>query len=113
PAIVMDDDVDVIRVIESRRAAIEGGVVEPPFRRSELPDQLRKLAPVFFVAGTAALRGEIELVPPLVLGRWRQRQSAGFLATDQVTAHGDHGLAALRPKRREDVGVARSPIEAG
>src|SRR5262249_28759296 len=113
PTVIVNDDVDVIRVVEGRRAAIEGGAIEPPLGRSELPDQLRKLTSVFFVAGTAALSGEIELVPPLVLGRRRQRESAGFLVTDQVTAHRDHGVAALRPKRCEDVGVACSPIEAG
>jgi hypothetical protein len=41
----------VIRIVERRRAAIERGVVEIPFRRGELPDQLGKVAPVFVVAG--------------------------------------------------------------
>src|SRR5215471_16711504 len=102
----------MIRVVKGRRTAIKGGVIEPPLGRSELPNQLRKLAPVFFIAGAAAFSGEIELVPPLELGRWRQRQSSGFLVTDQVSAHRDHGLAALRPKRREDIGGPSSPIEA-
>jgi hypothetical protein len=37
----MDRDVDVIRIVEGRGAAIEGGVIEVPFRRRELPDELR------------------------------------------------------------------------
>src|SRR5439155_11353405 len=39
------------------------------------------------------------------------RHPAGFLAADQVTAHGDRGLAALGPERRHDVDRPRSPIE--
>ena len=113
PAVVVDDDGDVIRIVEGRRAAIERGVVEVPLRRSELPDELRKIVPVFLVAGPAALGGEIELVPPFELGLRRQRHLAGFLAADQIAAHGDHGLAALRPERRDDVGGPRAPIAAG
>src|SRR6202140_1835600 len=67
--------------------------------------------PVFVVAGAAAFGGEIKLVPPLKLGLWRQRHLAGFLAADQITAHGDHGLAALWPEHRGDVGGPRSPIK--
>src|SRR5262249_42230823 len=36
-----------------------------------------------------------------------------FLIADQVTAHGNQGFRALRPKHREDSGIPRSPIEAG
>ena len=113
PAVIVDHDGDVIRIVESRRAAIERGVVEVPLRRSELPDQLRKVVPVFVVAGAAAFGGEIKLVPPLQLGLRRQRHLAGFLAADQIAAHRHHGLAALRPKRGDDVGRPRAPIEAG
>ena len=74
---------------------------------------LAKVVPVFLVAGAAALGGEIKLVPPFELGLRRQRHLAGFLAADQIAAHGDHGLAALRPKRRDDVGGPRAPVEAG
>ena len=35
PAIIVDHDGDVIRIVEGRRAAIERGVVEIPLRRSE------------------------------------------------------------------------------
>ena len=65
PAVVVDHDRDMVRIVERRGAAIERRVVEVPFRRGELPDQLGEIAPVFLVAGTAALGGEIELVPPL------------------------------------------------
>src|SRR5215813_2875394 len=60
PSIIVDDDVDVIRIVEGRRAAIESGVVEGTLRRSGLPDQLRELTPILFVAGAAAIRGKIE-----------------------------------------------------
>ena len=60
PAVIVDHDGDVIRVVEGRRAAIERGIVEVPLRRSELPDQLRKIVPVFVVAGPAAFGGEID-----------------------------------------------------
>ena len=33
PAVVVDDDVDMVGVVERCGAAVEGGVVEPPFRR--------------------------------------------------------------------------------
>ena len=59
PAVIMDHDGDMIRIVERCRGAIEGGIVEIPFRRSELPDQFCKIVPVFFVAGAAAFRGEI------------------------------------------------------
>ena len=74
PAIVVDDDIDVIGVVERRGAAIERRVVEAPFRRRGLPDQLRELVPVLLVAGAAALRREVELIPPLQLGLRRQRR---------------------------------------
>src|SRR5262245_50073303 len=67
PAVVMDRDSDVIRIVEGRRAAIECGVVEVPLRRSGLPDQLGKVVPVFLIADPAAFGGEIVLVPPLEL----------------------------------------------
>src|SRR4051812_44059539 len=44
PAVVVDGDGDVVRVVERRRAALEGGVVELPLRRSDLPDELGELA---------------------------------------------------------------------
>src|SRR6185369_4904607 len=113
PSIIVNDDVDMIRIVERRRAAIEGRVVERPLRRGELPDQLRELAPILFVAGATTIGGKIELVPPFVLGLRRQWHFAGFLIADQVAAHGDHRLGALWPERCKDVGRSRSPIKAG
>ena len=89
PAVVVDHDRDVIRVVEGRRAAIERGVVEVPLRRRGSPDELREVAPVLVVTGPAALGGEVVLVPPLELGLGRQRHLAGLLAADQVAADRD------------------------
>ena len=111
----MDHDGDVVRVVEGRRAAIERGVVEVPFGRGLPPDELRKVAPVLVVADQAALGGEIELIPPLELGR-RLRQgrlAAYFLAADQIAADRDQRLAALGPKRGDNIGRASAPIETG
>src|SRR5438270_10829519 len=113
PAIIMDHDADMIRIVEGRGAALEGGLVEVPVWRSDLPNELGKVVPVFLVAGPAAFRGKIILVPPFELSLWRQRHLAGLLAADQITAHGDDRLAAFRPERRDDVGRARAPIKTG
>ena len=72
-----------------------------------------EVVPVFIVAGAAAFGGEVILVPPLQLGVRRQRHLAGLLVADQIAAHGHHGLAALGPKRGDDVGRTRTPIETG
>ena len=110
PAVIVDHDGNMIRIFKSSRAAIECGIVKVPFRRSELPDELRKIVPIFFVAGAAAFGSKIILIPPLKFSAWRQWHSARRLAADQITTHGDHGLAALRPERGDDVGRPRSPI---
>jgi hypothetical protein len=55
PAVIVDHDADMIRVVEGRGAAREGGLVEVPFRRSDLPDELCKVAPVSLVAGPASI----------------------------------------------------------
>ena len=46
PAIVVDDDVDVVRIVEGLRAAVERRVVEFPFRRGDLPDELGEILPI-------------------------------------------------------------------
>ena len=92
PAVIMDHDGDVIRVVEGRCRAFEGGVVKIPFRRRELPNQLRELTPVFIVSGAAALRRKIILVPPLKLVLWRQGYLAGLLVADEITADGNKAL---------------------
>jgi hypothetical protein len=43
----------------------------------------------------------------------RQRQFVTFKVIDQIAIHRDHGLAALRPERPDDVGRPRSPIITG
>src|SRR5450432_315843 len=58
PAVVVDDDGTVVRIVERRGAAIERGVVEVPFGRCDLPDQLGKIVPVFVVASAAAFNGK-------------------------------------------------------
>src|SRR5207253_9066882 len=85
PAIVVDDDGNMIGVIKRRRAAIEGGVIEIPLRRRDLPDELREILPISFVPGAAALCCKIVLIPPLKLGVRRQRGLAGCLTADQIT----------------------------
>ena len=65
PAVIMDHDGDVVRVVERRRSAIERGIVEIPFRRCDLPDELPEIVPIFVVAEHAAFSGKIILIPPL------------------------------------------------
>src|SRR6202008_205249 len=91
--------------------ALERDVVEVPLRGRNLPNELREVVPVSVVAGPAALRGKVVLVPPFELRLWRQRHLAGFLTADQITAHGDERRAALRPERRDDVSRPRAPIK--
>ncbi len=113
PAVVVNHDADVIRIVEGRGTAIERGVLELPFGRRDLPDELRKGVPVLVVADAAALSGEIELIPSLELGCRGQRHLARFLAADQVAAHGHHGLDSRRPERRDNIGGPRPPITPG
>src|SRR5215218_7956577 len=89
PAVIMDHDANMIRVVEGRCAAIERGIIEVPLRRSGLPNELSKIVPVCVVTSPAAFRGEIILVPPFELSLWRQRHHVGFRAADQITTHGD------------------------
>ena len=65
PPVIVDHDADMVRIFKRRCATIECGVIEIPFRRSDLPNDLRKLTPVFVVARPAPFRGEVKLVPPL------------------------------------------------
>ena len=56
PPVIMNHDGDVVRVVERRRGAIECGVIEGPFGRRELPNELGEIVPVFVVAEAAAFR---------------------------------------------------------
>ena len=67
PAVIVDDDRDMVRIVESCRRAGERRVVERPLRRAQLPDQPRKCVPVLLIAKPSAFGGEIELIPPLQL----------------------------------------------
>src|SRR5262245_8807104 len=71
PAVIVDDDTDMIRVIKGGSAALERRIVEAPFRRCELPDELVEIMPVFFVAGATTFRRKVKLVPPFELSLWR------------------------------------------
>ena len=113
PAVVVDHDVDVVRVVERRRGAVEGGVVDVPLRRGDPPDQPGELARVAPVAEPAPLGREVEQVPPAELGLRRQRLLVDLDAPDQVAAHRDQGRAALGPERGHDRGGPRSPVEPG
>ena len=105
---IVDHDGDVIWIVEGGRTTIKCRIIEVPPRRGDLPNELRKVVPIFLVAGAAAFCRKIILIPPLQLSLWRQRQLAGFPAADQITANGDESLAALRPERRDDVGGPRT-----
>jgi hypothetical protein len=60
---------------EGRGGPLKGGVVECPFRRSRLPDQLGEIVPVLLVAPRAAFGIEVIMIPLLVFGVRRQRHS--------------------------------------
>src|ERR1700719_3121011 len=64
PAVIVDHDFDVVRIIESLCATLVRRIVEMPLRRSLLPDELRKIVAVLAVTCAAAIRGKIKLIPP-------------------------------------------------
>ena len=96
-AVIMDGDADMIWIVERLRAAGKGSVFKFPLRRGCLPDEFGEVPAVSCIAGPATARSEIELVPPCVLGRGRQRRLAGFLVADEIAADGNQRLAPLRP----------------
>src|ERR1700733_9301617 len=102
----------MVGVFERLRAAVEGRVIELPLRRGELPDQLREVVPVFLITLLAALGREIELVPPLQLGRRWQRQLAGLLTREQIAADRDHGFASPGKSSCDDIRGPRTPADA-
>src|SRR4051794_16232939 len=103
----------MIRIVERRSGAIKCSIVKVPLWRSQLPDEFRKIVPVFLVPFPSAIGGKVKLVPPLQLSLRRQWHLARRLTANQITAHGNQRLAALRPKRSDNVSGARSPSEAG
>src|ERR1700722_7356747 len=78
-----------------------------------MPDEFVEIVPILVVASLAVFRGEIILVPPLVFDLWRQRDLAGCLSADQITAHRNDSLAAFWPEHGDVIRGPRSPIEAG
>jgi len=86
-AIIVNHYGYVIRIVEGCGGPIECGIVEVSLGRSNLPDELGEVVPVFVVAGTSALGGEVELIPPLELNHWRQRRFIALRTADQITAH--------------------------
>src|SRR6202790_1939857 len=82
-----------------------------PFRLRRLPNELCEIMAVLVVAEPAALRGEIELVPPCQFGLRRQRLLFGLDAADQIAADGNERLAALGPEGGHDVSRARAPVK--
>ena len=73
PAIIVDHDGDVIRIVEGRGAAIERRVVELPFGRGDLPDQLGE-----FAAGICRSRPG--------RARWRNRTGTTIAARPPAAA---------------------------
>src|SRR5580692_11629774 len=71
-----------------------------------MPDEFVEIVPILVVASLAVFRGEIILVPPLVFDLWRQRDLAGCLSADQITAHRNDSLAAFWPEHGD---VIRAP----
>src|SRR5258708_25629335 len=113
PAVIVNHDFDMIRIVEGRCTAIKRGIIEVPFWRSELPDELREIMPVFLIPFQAAFRGKVKLVPPLELILWWPRRLPRFLVADQITTHRNERLAAFGPECRHAVGRPCSPLKAG
>src|SRR5262249_9168734 len=75
-----------------RSAAIEGGVVECPFRGRDLPDELRKLVAVFFATGATTVGGEGKPIRPFEYGlRWRWYLPP-FLAVHHIATNRHHRI---------------------
>ena len=68
PAIIVNNDADVIGVIKGPRAAFECGIAEIPFWGRQFPNEFVEISPVFVIALAAALGREIELVPSFEFG---------------------------------------------
>ncbi len=64
PTVIVNHDLSMIRILEGSCAAIERGIVEVPFWRSELPNELGKIVSIFFIAGLAAFGRKVILIPP-------------------------------------------------
>ena len=63
PTIIVNHDVDVIRIIKGGCASFERGIVKVPLRRCDFPYQLRKVMPVLVVTEPPTLGGKTN--PPI------------------------------------------------
>jgi hypothetical protein len=101
PAVVMDHDADVIRMVEGRRGTLERGRIDGPPRRGEPPDALGELVPVVLVqgAGLDLLQGAEGRVRP----RFDRGQTAGVASRDCAFA------APIRPSRAAAIVMAAVP----
>ena len=91
----------LIRIVESRGAALESGVVEVPFRRSELPNELGKIAPVLASAG-------YRVIVPFIRGYGTTR----FLS-DGAVRNGQPSAIAVDTVALMDALKIEKPILAG
>jgi hypothetical protein len=121
PAVVMDHDDDMIRIVEGRCRAVEGCVIEVPLGRSDLPDELRKFIAVLFIARTAAFSGEVELIPPreLCLGRLDScvdsncSISSLLFLNDSLLAQPNVNAKTSAPRSRNSISNCRLVMEVG
>src|ERR1700730_6057228 len=100
----------MIGLIERRCRAIVRRIVEVPFWRGELPNELVKSVPIFVVAAPTALCRKIVLIPPSQFSLWRQWQLLSLQVRYDVATDGDESFTAFRPNSRYDVCCSRSPI---
>src|SRR6266567_5990721 len=112
PAVVVNDNRDMVRIVECRSTTIKRCVIKFPLWRSKLPDQPVEIVTVFVVAVTSAIGGEVILVPPLEFGCGWQRVLAGCLAANQISTDRNQAFAAFRPKSSDNVSGPCAPIEA-
>jgi hypothetical protein len=61
PAVIMDHDADVVRVVEGRCGAIERGLIEVPFRGIGLPDEFGQIASVCVQTSLSWLQSDLLL----------------------------------------------------
>ena len=60
-AITVNHEGDVIRIVDGCRCALECGIIEVLLERGDLPNELRKIAAVFVIAGSGTLSSKIVL----------------------------------------------------
>lgn len=69
PAVIVDDHLHVVGVLEGRGTAGEIGIVKGSIRRSELPDQLAEFIPILFITSPSSLGREVN---------WYHQASSAF-----------------------------------